>query len=175
MQVMLHHYKRLRWVVEIIWTLSWPQNEVVVCHKLCSFGIFQRYTLTLLWLVITNAHYNVFTGSNCLLISIYLSQSSSICPLTVGTETVIQFTPDREILALLEEVLCVRLEGMLEQCTQEAMRNWYGLLDREIYSIPRVGSHLHMYTCSPYVDSVRKITQFVILCSYFCGYKANTM
>ena len=25
---------------------------------------------------------------------------------------------------------------MLEQCTQEAMRNWYGLLDREIYSIP---------------------------------------
>ena len=74
-------------------------------------------------MVRTNEHYNVFTGSNCLLISICLSLSSSICLPTVGTETVIQFTPDKEILALLEEVLCVRLEGMLEQCTQEAMRN----------------------------------------------------
>ena len=87
-------------------------------------------------MVRTNEHYNVFTGSNCLLISICLSLCLSICLPTVGTEAVIQFTPNREILALLEEVLCVRLEGMLEQCTQEAMRNWYGLLDREIYSIP---------------------------------------
>ena len=38
-------------------------------------------------------------------------------PTDYGDQAVIQFTPYREILALLEEVLCIELQGMLEQCT----------------------------------------------------------
>ena len=58
---------------------------------------------------------NVSTGSSCLLIRISLSLSLSICVQTMGTKAVIQFSPNREILALLEEVLCIGLQGMLEQ------------------------------------------------------------